>query len=105
MSGPIIDADAKNVVWAIDFYFDATVDVYKFKIASMLDEHTRESLIEITSRSITGDDLVTALDQVIAVRGRSVLIRCDNGPELVSETLRAFCEDTIAIRYIPPDEP
>jgi len=104
-SGPIIDADAPNVVWAIDFQFDSTADGIGFKIASMVDEHTRESLLDITARSITGNDLVAAIDNIIAVRGVPVSIRCDNGPELVSETLREFCEDLIGIRYIPPGEP
>ena len=104
-SGPIIDADAPNVVWAIDFQHDSTADGRKFKIASMVDEHTRESLLDITDRSITGKDLATSLKLVIAKRGLPVLIRCDNGPELISDALREFCEDQIGIRYIPPGEP
>lgn len=104
-SGPILDADAPNVVWAIDFQFDSTADGIKFKIASMVDEHTRESLLDVTARSITGHGLVAALEAIIAVRGTPVLIRCDNGPELISDTLRSFCEDRIGIRYIPPGEP
>ena len=104
-SGPIVDADAANVVWAIDFQFDSTADGHKFKIASMVDEHTRESLLDLTERSITGEDLVTALKTIVALRGKLVLIRCDNGPELVSQALQDFCEDQIGIRYIPPGEP
>ena len=104
-SGPIVDADAPNVVWAINFQHDSTADGRKFKIASMVDEHTRESLLDITARSITGQDLVAALKLVIAERGLPVLIRCDNGPELISNALREFCEDQIGIRYIPPGEP
>ena len=53
-TGPIIDADAPNVVWAIDFQHDSTADGRGFKIASMVDEHTRESLLDVTARSITG---------------------------------------------------
>jgi len=104
-TGPIVDATAPNIVWAIDFQFDSTADGHKFKIASMVDEHTRESLLDITERSITGHDVVVALIDIIAVRGKPVLIRCDNGPELVSDTLRTFCENQIGIRYIPPGEP
>ena len=68
-SGPIIDEDAPNVVWAIDFQHDSTHDGRGFKIASMIDEHTLESLLDITARSITGKELVTALKTIIAVRG------------------------------------
>ncbi|MGA9357769.1 MAG: IS3 family transposase [Mycobacterium sp.] len=38
---PPITADAPNVVWAVDFQFDSTVDGKAIKIASMIDEHTR----------------------------------------------------------------
>lgn len=104
-TGPIIEADAPNVVWAIDFQHDSTADGRGFKIASMVDEHTRESLLDLTARSITGEDLVQALKLILVVRGVPVLIRCDNGPELVSQALREFCENQIKIRYIPPGEP
>jgi hypothetical protein len=36
---PLVQADAPNVVWAIDFQFDSTVDGKAIKIASMFDEH------------------------------------------------------------------
>lgn len=62
-------------------------------------------MLDLTARSITGEDLVTALETIIADRGVPVLIRCDNGPELISEALREFCEDLIGIRYIPPSNP
>ena len=39
---PPVAADAPNVVWAIDFQFDSTIDGKAIKIASKIDEHTRE---------------------------------------------------------------
>jgi putative transposase len=50
-----VEADAPNVVWAIDFQFDSTIDGKTIKIASMVDEHTRCSLLNIVERSITAD--------------------------------------------------
>jgi putative transposase len=38
---PPVEADAANVVWAIDFQFDSTIDGKAIKIASMIDEHPR----------------------------------------------------------------
>ena len=66
---PPIEADAPNVVWAIDFQFDSTVDGKAIKIASMIDEHTRESLLDLVERSITAERLVTELAAVFAVAG------------------------------------
>jgi hypothetical protein len=62
-----IEADAANVVWAIDFQFDSTVDGKAVKIASMIDEHTRCSLLNIVERSITAERLVIELGR--RVRG------------------------------------
>ena len=55
---PPVDADAPNVVWAIDFQFDSTIDGKAIKIASMIDEHTRCSLLHMVERSITAERLV-----------------------------------------------
>jgi transposase InsO family protein len=81
---PPVDADAPKVVWAIDFQFDSTIDGKAIKIASMIDEHTRESLLNIVDRSITGERLVEELKKVFAaVGGPPKVLRMDNGPELV----------------------
>lgn len=49
--------------------FDSTRDGRIFENESMVDEHTRESLVDLTERSITGADFVNALDAIIAARG------------------------------------
>ncbi|GAB40583.1 IS3 family transposase, partial [Gordonia sputi] len=54
-SVPVVVADAPKVVWALDFQFDSTVDGKTIKIASMVDEHTRMSLLNIVDRSITSE--------------------------------------------------
>ncbi|MDI9960667.1 MULTISPECIES: IS3 family transposase [unclassified Rhodococcus (in: high G+C Gram-positive bacteria)] len=103
---PITEADAPKVVWAIDFQFDSTTDGRKFKIASMVDEHTRQSVLNIVERSIPAEDLVTALEKSFALwDGPPQVLRCDNGPEFISEALRTFCEDRLGIGYVPPGQP
>ena len=68
-SMPSVEADAPNVVWAIDFQFDSTVDGKAIKIASMIDEHTRCSLLQVVERSITAERLATELESAFAVAG------------------------------------
>lgn len=100
------DADAPNRVWGIDFQHDSTRDGRGFKIASMVDEHTRESLLDLTSRSITAEVLTVELDRIIADRGAPSVLRCDNGPEFISQVLNDFCGDhETKIHYIPPGQP
>ena len=90
---PPLEADAPNVVWAIDFQFDSTVDGKAIKIASMIDEHTRESLLHVVERSITAERLVIEFEDAFAAAGGPPkVLRMDNGPELVSQALQRFCE-------------
>ena len=92
-----------NVVWAIDFQFDSTVDGKAIKIASMIDEHTRVSLLHLVERSITAERLVTELEAVFAAAGGPPkVLRMDNGPELVSQALQRFCDGKVGLSYIPP---
>ncbi|WP_420714479.1 IS3 family transposase [Rhodococcus sp. RDE2] len=105
-SVPIVDADAPNVVWALDFQFDSTVDGKTVKIASMVDEHTRMSLLNIVDRSITADRLIEGLEKAFAMWGGPPLVlRMDNGPEFISEALRDFCAGSVGMSYIPPGTP
>ena len=102
-SMPPIEADAPNVVWAIDFQFDSTIDGKAIKIASMIDEHTRLSLLNLVERSITAERLVAELDAVLATAGGPPkVLRMDNGPELVSQALQRFCDGKMGMSYIPP---
>jgi putative transposase len=105
-SVPTVEADAPNVVWAIDFQFDSTIDGKAIKIASMLDEHTRVSLLHVVERSITGERLVIDLEKAFAAAGGPPkVLRMDNGPEMVSQALQRFCENKTGMVYIPPGCP
>lgn len=102
----LIAADAPNVVWAIDFQFDSTVDGKAIKIASMIDEHTRVSLLNVVERSITAERLVTELETVFAAAGGPpIVLRMDNGPEFISQALQQFCDGKTGMSYIPPGTP
>ena len=100
---PPVEADAPNVVWAIDFQFDSTIDGKAIKIASMIDEHTRVSLLHLVERSITAERLVAELEAVFASAGGPPrVLRMDHGPELVSQALQRFCDGKVGMCYIPP---
>jgi transposase InsO family protein len=103
---PPVAADAPKVVWAIDFQFDSTIDGKAIKIASMVDEHTRESLLHLVERSITAERIVTVLEQVFASAGGAPkVLRMDSGPEFVSQARQRFCAYRVGLSYIPPGTP
>ena len=98
-------ADAPNIVWAVDFQFDATTDGRPVKIVSLVDEHTRETFGGLVDRSITADRLIDELDRVAAVRGYPAVLRCDNGPELACAAMADWAGQRVGLSFIPPGEP
>jgi putative transposase len=100
---PQVAADAPKVVWALDFQFGSTIDGKAIKIASMLDEHTRESLLHLVERSITAERLFAELETVFTpAGGPPKVLRMDNGPELISQALHQSCAGKVGLSYIPP---
>lgn len=106
MAGHLIAA-SPNEVWAIDFVSDRTADGRPLKILTVTDEHTREALATPVARRMGADDTVGTLERIVERRGRAPkLIRCDNGPEFISRSLRDWCRFNHAgTGYIEPGAP
>ncbi|MFB9775030.1 IS3 family transposase [Brevibacterium otitidis] len=98
-------ADAPNVVWAVDFQFDADEQGRPIKICSIVDEHTRECIGGLVERSITADRLTAHLEDLVAVRGAPAVLRSDNGPEFISEAMADWAGTRTGLSYIPPGSP
>lgn len=104
-TSPMVKAVRPNHVWSIDFQFDVTRDGRPVKIASMIDEFTRESLLDVVERNIDANELARALTRVFAERGTPEVLRMDNGPEFVSKRLARLCGDRIGMFFIEPGTP
>jgi putative transposase len=102
-----LDVPAKpNVVWSIDFMHDTLYVGRCFRTLNVMDEGVREILDIEVDTSLPGERVVRVLDRLKSWRGTPEAIRCDNGPELLSEVFRAWCEkNNVEIRYIQPGKP
>ncbi|MGC5049503.1 IS3 family transposase [Micrococcus porci] len=98
-------ADAPNVVWSVDFQFDADEHGRPIKICSIVDEHTRECIGGLVERSITADRLTAHLEDLVAARGAPAVLRSDNGPEFISEAMADWAGTRTGLSYIPPGSP
>ena len=92
-------------VWAINFQADHLEDGTGFKIASIIDEHTRLILDDTVDVSITGEDLVGILERLSITHGFPVFLRIDNGPELTCRALAKRAAGVVDLAFIPPGEP
>jgi putative transposase len=71
----------------MDFVSDQLVGGQRFRLLTLVDNHSRESLAIEVGQRLTGDDVVRVLEQVTAERGKPRSIRVDNGPEFISRSL------------------
>lgn len=99
-------AERPNQLWALDYQYDQTADGRMLRLLNIVDEFTREALVMQVERSITAEQTVSALEQLVAGRGAPENIRCDNGPELTAHALRDWCASTaVTTSYIEPGAP
>lgn len=103
---PLGTPQVANAVWALDFMSDALYVGRRFRTLNVLDEGIREVLAIEIDTSLPGERVVRVLKQLIARHGMPQAIRCDNGPEFISQVLVDFCEARgIELRYIQPGKP
>ena len=76
-----------NEIWSMDFMSDQLVGGQRFRLLTLVDNHSRESLAIEVGQRLTGDDVVRVLEQVTTERGKPQSIRVDNGPEFISRSL------------------
>ncbi len=66
---------------------DQLVGGQRFRLLTLVDNHSRESLAIEVGQRLTGDDVVRVLEQVTTERGKPQSIRVDSGTEFVSRSL------------------
>lgn len=76
-----------NESWSMDFMSDQLFDGRRFRLLTLVDNFTRESLAIQVGQQLKSDDVVAVLEQIQAKRGAPKSIRVDNGPEFVSKSL------------------
>ena len=98
--------EAVNAIWALDFMSDALYQGRRYRTLNIIDEGVREVLDIVIDTSIPGGRVVRTLEQLSRWRGLPQAIRCDNGPELISQVLVDWCkENDVELRYIQPGKP
>jgi putative transposase len=80
-------AQRLNESWSMDFMSDQLFDGRRFRLLTLVDNFSRESLGIRVGQRLTGDDVVQVLEEVVQVRGKPQTIRVDNGPEFISKSL------------------
>jgi putative transposase len=98
--------ERRNHVWSYDFVSARTHDGRSVRLLNLIDEHTRESLLVRAERRWSSARVISALADVMVMKGVPEHLRSDNGPEFVAKDLRKWLAKTGAkTLYIEPGSP
>lgn len=102
----LLAPDQVNEGWAMDFLSEWVIgeEQQKVRIINIMDECSRKALWTEARESLPAKGLTDILDQVVAWRGVPAYIRCDNGPEFISDKLAQWAETNhVELRFIQPN--
>lgn len=103
---PMLVPDRPNQRWSLDFVSDAFTDGRRFRVLTVVDDHTRECLALVADTSLSGRRVVRELDAIIARRGRPLTVVSDNGTEFTSMAILRWSQDRqIDWHYVAPGKP
>jgi len=95
-----------NQTWSMDFMHDQLADGRRYRLFNVIDDCNREGLGIEVDFSLPAERVIRALDQIIEWRGQPDTIRCDNGPEYVSDLLEKWARKLrIHLEFIQPGKP
>ena len=80
-------SQSANECWSMDFMADQLVDGRRFRVLTIVDNFTRESLALYAAQSIKGHDVVEILDKLVSTRNKPERIQVDNGSEFTSRSM------------------
>ncbi|WP_152545263.1 IS3 family transposase [Bordetella holmesii] len=103
---PLTVPNQLNHVWSMDFMHDQLTDGRSIRLFNVIDDFNREALgIEIDF-SLPSERVIRSLKQIIGWRGKPLAIRCDNGPEYLSDAITKWAGQWgIKLEYIQPGKP
>ncbi len=82
---PLTVPDSNNEVWSMGFMHDQLNDGRTFRLFNVLDDFNREALGIEVDFSLPSERVIRSLEQIMQWRGTPKVLRCDNGPEYISE--------------------
>ena len=90
----------------LDFVSDSLACGRRFRLLNVIDDYSRECLACIVDTSLSGRRVVRELGAIAERRGLPCTVVSDNGTELTSHAVLAWCQETgVEWHYIAPGKP
>ena len=98
--------NAVNQRWSVDFMSDQLANGRRFRIFNVVDDFTRESVLQLVDFSISGARLTREFDRLASKRSLPKTMVCDNGPELTCKAMFFWAKRTgVKLHFIQPGKP
>ena len=95
-----------NERWSMDFVYDQLANGRRFRVLNVIDDFNRELIGQLTSFSISGNQVARFLSQLCETRKSPEQIVCDNGTEFTSKSMFFWStEKNIKLAFIQPGKP
>jgi putative transposase len=103
---PMLRATQPNEKWSMDFVAARLLDGRWFRVLTVVDQFTRESVLLLADSSLTGHKVALALSQALVERGAPGSITVDNGTEFVSKAMDAWAyQHGVQLDFTRPGRP
>lgn len=98
--------DAPNQRWSMDFVSDQLATGRRFRVLNIVDDYTRECVLQLVDFSIAGERVARSLCELGNTRGRPAQIVSDNGPEFTSKAMFLWSQRSrVKLHFIQPGKP
>jgi len=85
---------------------DQLADECSCRLFNVIDDFNREGLIIGADITLPAERVIRSLEKTIEWKGKPKAIRCDNGPEHISQNLAYWAEkNVITLLFIQSDNP
>jgi putative transposase len=103
---PLSVPTAVNERWSVDFISDQLANGRRFRVFNVVDDFSRECVLQVVDFSISGERLVRELDRLSGTRSLPKKVVMDNGPELTSKAMFFWAKRTnVKLHFIQPGKP
>jgi putative transposase len=104
--GMVPPACGRDQAWSMDFVHDQLVTGRPFRVLTVIDQWSRESVLMEAHVALTGQSVVNALEALAARRPLPKAITVDHGTEFTSKALDEWAyRRGVALNFIRPGKP
>lgn len=95
-----------NKIWSMDFVHDRFANQRKFRMLTIVDHFSRESIAIEVGYGLKAGDVIRCLSKIKYTRGLPEIISVDNGSEFSGHELNQWAhENNVKIHFIRPGKP